>query len=46
MHVGYVDVDAGVNVIEHVPAIAVGIFVDDEIIAAIPTPVRTNGPIP
>ena len=40
------DVDAGVDVVEHVPAIVVGIFVDDEIIAAIPTPVRTNGPIP
>src|SRR5258708_21953897 len=45
-HVIYVDVDAGVNVVEHVPAIMVRIFVDDKIIAAIPAPVRADGPVP
>jgi hypothetical protein len=41
-----VDVDASVNVVQHVPAIVVGIFVHDKIIAAVPTPVRTDRPIP
>jgi hypothetical protein len=41
-----VDVDASVNVVQHVPAIVVGIFVDDKIVAAIPTPVRADRPIP
>ena len=40
------DVDAAVKVVEHVPAIVVGVFVHDKIIAAIPTPVRTDRPIP
>jgi hypothetical protein len=41
-----VDVRAGVHVVEHVPADVVGSFVDQEIIAAVPAPVRTNRPIP
>jgi len=41
-----VDVDTSVNVVQHVPAIVVGIFVDDKIIAAIPTPVRADRPFP
>ena len=40
------DIDAGVDVVEHVPAGVVGIFIDDKIVAAIPAPVRADGPVP
>jgi hypothetical protein len=45
-HVGDVDVDAGVDVVEGIPAVVVGIFIDDEIVGAIPAPVGADGPIP
>jgi len=45
-HVGDVDVRAGVDVVEHVPAGMIGIFVDDKIVAAVPAPVRADGPVP
>src|SRR6266404_5314553 len=45
-HVGDVNVGAGVDVVEHVPASVVGIFIDDKIVAAIPAPVRADGPVP
>jgi len=41
-----VDIDTGVDVVEHVPAGVVGIFIDDKIVAAIPAPVRADGPVP
>jgi hypothetical protein len=45
-HVGDVDVDAGVDVVKRVPAIVVGIFIDDEIVGTIPAPISADGPIP
>ena len=45
-HVGDVDVGAGVDVVKHVPAGMIGIFVDDKIVAAVPAPVRADGPVP
>jgi hypothetical protein len=41
-----VDVDAGVDVVECVPSIVIGIFVDDEIVGTIPAPIGADGPIP
>jgi hypothetical protein len=40
------DVDAGVDVVQRVPAVVVGIFVDDEIIGAVPSPIGGDGPVP
>lgn len=40
------DIDAGLNVVEQVPADVIGVFVDDEIVTTIPAPVRSKGPIP
>ena len=40
------DVDAGVDVVQHIPADVVGIFIHDEIIGTIPAPIRANGPVP
>ena len=40
------DVDAGVNVVKHIPAGVVGIFIHDEIIGTIPAPIGANGPVP
>jgi len=45
-HVGDVDVHAGVDVVERVPAIVVRIFIDDEIVGTIPAPIGADGPIP
>ena len=39
-------IDTRVHVVEHVPADVIGIIVDDKVIAAVPAPVRANGPIP
>ena len=44
--IGNMYVDAGVNVVQHVPAGVVGILVDDKVIAAVPAPVRANWPVP
>jgi hypothetical protein len=44
--VGDMDVNAGVDVVKHVPASVIGIFVNDKIVSAIPAPVRAKGPIP
>jgi len=41
-----VDVDAGVNVIKHIPANVVGVLVDHKIVGAVPAPIGTNGPVP
>jgi hypothetical protein len=41
-----VDVDAGVDVVEEIPADVVGIFIDDEIIGTIPAPIGAYGPVP
>jgi hypothetical protein len=41
-----VDVDAGVDVVEEIPADVVGILVDNEIIRTIPAPIGAHGPIP
>ena len=40
------DIDAALNVVEQVPADVIGVFVDDELVATIPAPVRSKGPIP
>lgn len=40
------DVDAGVDVVKQVPTDVVGIFVNDEIIGAVPAPIGADGPIP
>ena len=40
------NVNASVDVVEQIPADVVGVFVDDEIIAAIPAPVSGKRPIP
>jgi len=40
------DVIARVDVIEQVPSEVVGVFIDHEIIAAIPAPIGEQGPIP
>ena len=40
------DVDAGVNVVKHIPANVVGVLVDHEIVGAVPAPIGTNGPVP
>ena len=40
------DVDAGVDVVEEIPADVVGIFIDDEIIGTIPAPIGAYGPVP
>ena len=40
------DVDAGVDVVEEIPADVVGIFVNNEIIGAVPAPIGANGPVP
>src|SRR6266576_983342 len=45
-HVADMHVATGVNVIEQIPAHMVGVLVYDEIIAAVPAPIRTNGPVP
>lgn len=44
--ISYVNVDAGMDVVKQIPADMVGVFVYDEIIAAIPAPVGGEGPIP
>lgn len=44
--IGYVNVDAGMDVVKQIPADMVGVFVNDEIIATIPAPVGGEGPIP
>jgi hypothetical protein len=41
-----VDVDTGVNVVEQIPADVVGIFIDSEIVTAIPAPIGANRPVP
>jgi hypothetical protein len=41
-----VDVDAGVDVVEEIPADVVGILVDNEIIGAVPAPIDAHGPVP
>jgi hypothetical protein len=41
-----VNVDARVDVVQQIPADMVGVFVQDEIIATIPTPVSGKRPIP
>lgn len=40
------DVDAGVDVVQHIPADVVGILIDDEIIGAIPAPIGAYRPVP
>src|SRR5580765_6252751 len=35
-----------VHVVKHVPAGVIGVFIDDEIISAVPAPVRANRPVP
>ena len=40
------NVDASVDVVQQIPADMVGVFVHDEIIATIPTPVSGKRPIP
>src|SRR5437016_5169810 len=45
-HVGGVDVDARVDVVDQVPAEMIGIVIDDEIVATIPAPVGADRPIP
>ncbi len=45
-HVVDVDVDAGVNVVEQVPAGVVGVLIDDEVVCAVPAPIGADGPIP
>jgi hypothetical protein len=45
-YVADVHVDTGVHVIEQIPADMVGVLVYDEIIAAVPAPIGTNGPVP
>src|SRR5580704_1729188 len=44
--IGHVNVRTRVNVVQHVPADVVGIFVNYKVIAAIPAPVRASRPIP
>jgi hypothetical protein len=41
-----VDVGAGVDVVERVPAFVVGVFIDGKVIGAIPAPIGADGPIP
>jgi hypothetical protein len=41
-----VDVDAGVDVVEEIPADVVGILVDNKIIGTIPAPIGAHRPIP
>jgi hypothetical protein len=41
-----VDVDASVNVVKQIPAGVVGVLVNNEIVAAVPTPIGTNRPVP
>lgn len=41
-----VEVDSGFGVVEEVPAGVVGVFVDDEVIAAVPAPVGEGDPVP
>jgi len=41
-----VDVNAGVDVVKHIPADVVGILVDNEIIGTIPAPICAERPIP
>jgi len=45
-HVENMDVDAGVDVVEQVPADVIGIVVDYKVIAAIPAPIDAEGPVP
>lgn len=40
------DIDTCVDVIEQIPANVIRIFVDYEVIAAVPAPVRAYRPIP
>jgi hypothetical protein len=44
--IGKVDVRAAVNVVKQVPAGVVWVFIDHEVVAAIPAPIRANRPIP
>src|ERR1700757_1885835 len=44
--IGNVDVDSGVNVVQHVPAGVVGVFVNGKVIPAVPAPIRANRPVP
>src|SRR5258708_12954547 len=39
-------VNTCVYVVKHVPAEMVGVFIHHEIVAAIPAPIRTHGPVP
>jgi hypothetical protein len=41
-----VDVNAGVDVVKRIPAVVVGVFIDDEIVGAIPAPIGADGPVP
>src|SRR5260370_2830757 len=45
-HIVDVNVDAGVNVVEQIPADVVGILIDGEIVGAVPAPIGANGPVP
>jgi hypothetical protein len=45
-HILHVNVNPSMHVIEQIPADMIWVFVHDEIIAAIPTPVDEEGPIP
>jgi len=45
-HVVDVHVDAGVDVVEQIPAGMVGVLVYHEVIAAVPAPIGTNRPVP
>ena len=44
--IGNVHINSRVNVVQHVPADVVGIFIHYEIVAAIPAPIRANRPVP
>jgi hypothetical protein len=41
-----VDIDAGVDVVEEIPAVMVGVLVDDKVIGTIPAPIGADGPVP
>ena len=45
-HVVDVHVDAGVDVVEQIPAGMVGVLVYHEVIATVPAPIGTNRPVP
>ena len=46
LHILNVNVDAGVDVIEQIPADVIRVFVNHKIITAVPTPIGEDWPIP